>query len=139
MRINNFIVLLLLISVVKGEIPKKEIKKDPKIAFYYSLIPGMGQAYNRKWLKSVIIIGLEVSSYNAWVNNRSIYNNYDVGTHSLKKHRYLEKRNKYAWWLGIIYIYGMIDSIVDAHLHKFDNLMESSLEEIIEEEIKDEK
>ena len=139
MRINNFIVLLLLISFVRGEIPKKEIKKDPKIAFYYSLIPGMGQAYNRKWLKSVIIIGLEVSSYNAWVNNRSIYNNYDAGTYSLKKHRYLEKRNKYAWWLGIIYIYGMIDSIVDAHLHKFDNLMESSLEEIIEEEINDEK
>ena len=130
---------MLLISVVRGEIPKKEIKKDPKIAFYYSLIPGMGQAYNRKWLKSVIIIGLEVSSYNAWVNNLSIYNNYDAGTYSLKKHRYLEKRNKYAWWLGIIYIYGMIDSIVDAHLHKFDNLMESSLEEIIEEEIKDEK
>ena len=41
---------------------------------------------------------------------------------------YLEKRNKFAWWMGIIYIYAMIDAIVDAHLHSFDGLMESPLE-----------
>ena len=136
MRFNNLVLLFLLVSIVQGDVPKKENKKDPKVAFYYSLIPGMGQAYNRKWLKSVMIIGLEVSSYSAWVNNRKIYNSYDTGNYSLKRHRYLEKRNKYAWWLGMVYIYGMIDSIVDAHLHKFDNLMESPLEEIKREEIK---
>jgi hypothetical protein len=139
MRFNNLVVLFLLVSIVQGDVPKKENKKDPKVAFYYSLIPGMGQAYNRKWLKSVMIIGLEVSSYSAWVNNRKIYNSYDTGNYSLKRHRYLEKRNKYAWWLGMVYIYGMIDSIVDAHLHKFDNLMESPLEEIKREEIKNEE
>tara|TARA_B110000438_G_scaffold28507_2_gene27551 strand:- start:5417 stop:5836 length:420 start_codon:yes stop_codon:yes gene_type:complete len=139
MRFNNLVLLFLLVSIVQGDVPKKENKKDPKVAFYYSLIPGMGQAYNRKWLKSVMIIGLEVSSYSAWVNNRKIYNSYDTGNYSLKRHRYLEKRNKYAWWLGMVYIYGMIDSIVDAHLHKFDNLMESPLEEIKREEIKNEE
>ena len=30
--------------------------------------------------------------------------------------------------MGIIYIYAMIDAIVDAHLHSFDDLMESPLE-----------
>jgi hypothetical protein len=41
----------------------------------------------------------------------------------------LEKRNKFAWWMGIIYVYAMIDAIVDAHLHSFDDLMESPLDQ----------
>ena len=45
----------------------------------------------------------------------------------MRKHRYLEKRNKYAWWLAIIYIYGMIDSIVDANLSEFNQLMDEKI------------
>ena len=62
-------------------------------------------------------------------NNDGIinYNNYENNQYPLRKHRYLEKRNKYAWWLAIIYIYGMIDSIVDANLSDFNQLMDEKI------------
>ena len=37
--------------------------------------------------------------------------------------------------MGIIYVYAMIDAIVDAHLHSFDDLMESPLIKKIVKEI----
>ena len=60
-------------------------------------------------------------------NNIHIYKNYEDDQYPLRKHRYLEKRNKYAWWLAIIYIYGMIDSIVDANLSEFNQLMDEKI------------
>jgi hypothetical protein len=116
-----------LIGLAYGQDSKKEQIKDPKKAFYFSLIPGMGQVYNGKLLKSAIVIGLEIAAYNAWNENKDFYNNFK-DTYPLPKHRYLEKRNKYAWWIGFIYVYGMIDAVVDAHLYQFENLMESQLE-----------
>jgi len=109
------------------DLETQKIKK-PKVAFYYSLIPGMGQVYNEKWIKSAVILGLELSAYNSWGNNKTIYDNFESRDYPLKKHRYLEKRNKYAWWIGIIYVYGMIDAVVDSHLHKFYQVMNHSLE-----------
>lgn len=109
-------------------LPLKEEKlKNSKIAFYWSLVPGLGQAYNGKWVKSISIVGLELAAYAAWVENKDSYNNFK-DTYPLPKHRYLQKRNKYAWWIGFIYVYGMIDAVVDAHLHNFDHLMASPLE-----------
>jgi len=102
--------------------------KSPKKAFWFSLIPGMGQVYNKKWVKSITLIGLEVAAYQAWENNSDIYSNYDSNKHSLPKHRYLEKRNKYAWWIGFIYVYGMIDAVVDAHLHPFNRVMDDPID-----------
>ena len=131
------ILFILLIGLAYGQDSKKEQIKDPKKAFYFSLIPGMGQVYNGKLFKSAIVIGLEIAAYNACLNNLDIYNNYDDGTYPLREHRYLEKRNKYAWWIGIIYVYAMIDAVVDAHLHTFDHLMDSSLEHENNKEIKD--
>ena len=118
--------LIIIINTANDEkIPKN---KDPKKAFYFSLLPGMGQAYNGKLLKSAIIIGLEVSAYKAWKNNAEMYDDYHMDF-PLKKHRYLEKRNKYAWWIGILYFYAMIDAVVDAHLNSFDSLMDSPLKQ----------
>ena len=122
------ILFVLLIGLSYGQDLKKERIKDPKKAFYFSLIPGMGQVYNGKLLKSAIVIGLEIAVYNACLSNLDIYNNYENGSYPLRKHRYLEKRNKYTWWVGIIYVYAMIDAVVDAHLYKFDHVMDSSLE-----------
>jgi hypothetical protein len=46
----------------------------------------------------------------------------------LSKHRYLEKRNKFAWWVVFIYVYGMIDAVVDAHLNSFNSVMAENIE-----------
>jgi len=111
-----------------GQEKEKERSKNPKVAFYHSLIPGLGQIYNGKWIKSAMIVGLEIAAYVAWTENRDIYNDFENKDYPLRKRRYLEKRNKYAWWIGFIYVYGMIDAVVDAHLYQFENLMESQLE-----------
>ena len=137
MKFFRPILFILLIGLSYGQDLKKEQIKDTKKAFYFSLIPGMGQVYNGKLLKSAIVIGLEIAAYNACLNNLDIYNNYENGNFPLKKHRYLEKRNKYTWWVGIIYVYAMIDAVVDAHLYKFDHVMDSSLENGKKEKIID--
>lgn len=131
------ILFVFLIGLSYGQDLKKERIKDPKKAFYFSLIPGMGQVYNGKLFKSAIVIGLEIAAYNACLKNLDIYNNYENGNYPLRKHRYLEKRNKYTWWVGIIYVYAMIDAVVDAHLYKFDHIMDSSIENGKKEEIID--
>ena len=46
----------------------------------------------------------------------------------MSKHRYLEKRNKFAWWVVFIYVYGMIDAVVDAHLNSFNRVMAENIE-----------
>ena len=131
-RLNFFCKLFLSIAAINIVLANEERSmenKDPKKAFYYSLIPGMGQIYNGKLIKSAIFVGLQISAYVAWKDNSGKYNNYDNNNYPLKKHRYLEKRNKYAWWIGILYFYAMIDAVVDSHLNSFDSLMESSLKQ----------
>jgi len=118
-----------------GQESKEKKYKDPGKAFYFSLIPGMGQVYNGKWIKSAMVIGLEVTAYYSWKDNRDKYNDYDPNIMPLNRHRYLEKRNKYAWWIGIIYTYAIIDAIVDAHLHSFDQLMNSPIRQEDKKEV----
>ena len=137
MRISLF--LLLFLTVGKSQDTTAITIKSPKKAFALSLVPGLGQVYNGKWIKSALIIGLEVSSFMAWKLNLDRYNNYDSNNFPLRKYRYLEKRNKYAWWMGIIYIYSMIDAVVDSHLHSFDHLMNKPIEIIKNSEEKNEK
>ena len=117
------------INIVLANEERSIENKDPKKAFYFSLVPGMGQLYNGKLIKSAIFVGLEISAYVAWKDNSGKYNSYDSNNYPLKKHRYLEKRNKYAWWIGILYFYAMIDAVVDAHLNSFDSLMDSPLKQ----------
>ncbi len=137
MRISLF--LLLFLTVGKSQDTTAITIKSPKKAFALSLVPGLGQVYNGKWIKSALIIGLEVSSFMAWRLNLDRYNNYDSNNFPLRKYRYLEKRNKYAWWMGIIYVYSMIDAVVDSHLHSFDHLMNKPIEIIKNSEEKNEK
>ena len=102
--------------------------KKPRAAFFYSLVPGCGQLYNGKWMKATIFLFLEVAATKAWLENSDRYNNYDQGSYALKKNRYLEKRNKYAWWMVFLYFFGMLDAVVDAHLQPFDEVMDSNIE-----------
>jgi len=94
---------------------------------YALLFPGGGQVYNGRYAKAVMIVGLEVLAYWRFSVNSDSYRNYDDGF-ALPRHRYLEKRNKYAWWVGFIYIYGLLDAVVDAHLQSFDAIMSEDLE-----------
>ncbi len=104
--------------------------KNPRQAFYLSLIPGGGQFYNQKYIKGSIVMGLETLALYSWLENSKIYKNYDSEEYPLRQNRYLEKRNKYAWWVIFLYFYSMIDAMVDAHLSPFDDIMSTSIEDL---------
>ena len=101
--------------------------KNPKTAFYLSVIPGAGQLYNGKLLKGSLVLALESFAMYSWLENAEIYRDYESVDKPLPKNRYLEKRNKYAWWVIFIYFYSMIDAMVDAHLSPFDQIMNTTI------------
>ena len=103
--------------------------KNPRQAFLFSLVPGGGQFYNKKYVKGSLVMGLETLAFYSWLENSKIYKNYESEEYSLKQNRYLEKRNKYAWWVIFLYFYSMIDAMVDAHLSPFDDIMSTSIED----------
>ena len=102
------------------------IKSPKKAASLALAFPGGGQLYNGKIFKAGIILFGEVIAIANWYKNSELYSSYDAENnveYPLPKHRYLEKRNKSVWGIGFIYIYGLIDAVVDAHLHPFENVM----------------
>ena len=103
--------------------------KNPKTAFYLSVVPGGGQLYNGKVLKGSLVLALESFAIYSWLENAKIYRDYDSADKQLSKNRYLEKRNKYDWWVIFIYFYSMIDAMVDAHLSPFDQIMNTTIED----------
>ena len=105
------------------------LNKNPRQAFLFSLVPGGGQFYNQKYIKGSLVMGLETLALYSWLENSKIYKNYDSEEYSLRQNRYLEKRNKYAWWVIFLYFYSMIDAMVDAHLSPFDDIMSTSIED----------
>jgi len=120
--------MIILISALSGQVSDSLKIRVPKKAALYALIfPGAGQHYNRRTLKAGLIITAAAGASWAWSVNASNYKNYKDNM-ALPKHRYLEKRNKYAWWVGIIYIYGLLDAVVDAHLMPFDDIMNEKIE-----------
>lgn len=91
---------------------------DPRTALLLGLIPGGGQLYNGKWLKALIVMAVEGYYIYLFQQNRDFYNHYDESL-PLSRDRYLEERNKYAWRFVFVYILGLMDGYVDAHLSTF--------------------
>lgn len=96
------------------------MEKSPARAVLFSLFPGGGQLYNGKYAKAILILGVEAYMIYKFQKNRTIYKKWDLDTYALPRHRYREKRNKYAWWAGFVYIYNLLDALVDSHLSTFD-------------------
>ncbi len=121
--------ILFLTQLIHSQDQDSIIYKKPKNAFILSFFPGGGQLYNGKFIKSILFIGLESVAIYSWSKNSDIYKNYDNNNYPLNRNRYLEKRNKYAWWIGFFYFFGMLDAVVDAHLDPFDQVMNSEIED----------
>jgi len=128
-----FLVLVGLASLhlLLAQAPDSLNPKSPRKAAFWALVfPGAGQLYNGKIAKAIFILGMESLALSAWQRNAWKVNHYDENNTQdfpLSAHRYLEKRNKYAWWSGFIYIYGLLDAVVDAHLQSFDAVMNEEL------------
>ena len=124
--LSFFLNVILIAQVTKTD---STLIKNPKTAFYLSAVPGGGQLYNGKLLKGSLVLALESFAIYSWLENAKIYRDYDSINKPLSKNRYLEKRNKYAWWVIFIYFYSMIDAMVDAHLSPFDQIMNTTIED----------
>ena len=122
--LSFFLNVILTAQVTKTD---STLIKNPKTAFYLSAVPGGGQLYNGKLLKGSLLLALESFAIYSWLENARIYRDYDNVDKPLPKNRYLEKRNKYAWWVTFIYFYSMIDAMVDAHLSPFDQIMNTTI------------
>ena len=127
--IRTLFVICFTFSFLQGEEypdTSASIKSPKKAASLALAFPGGGQLYNGKILKAGLILVGEVIAIVNWYKNSELYSSYNAENnveYPLPKHRYLEKRNKSVWWIGFIYIYGLIDAVVDAHLHPFEDVM----------------
>jgi len=84
------------------------------------LLPGWGQAYNKRPLKAVIIGGLEEGLlYGVYRQNQLFRDERRRGNEPVAK-AYREDRNRMTWMLAGVLIFSMTDAYVDAHLYNFD-------------------
>ena len=79
--------------------------KNPSLAWKLSFVPGLGQIYNKKYIKAIGFLGAEY-----FVIKRLI---------EYEKIDRIGKRNTYAWWTFGIYVLNILDAYVDAHLSTF--------------------
>ena len=67
-------------AVVKPKDTLKAVEIDPltpaKAAFYSAILPGLGQAYNKKYWKIPIVYGAIGTSLYLYVDNKQEYNKY---------------------------------------------------------------
>ena len=81
--------------------------KNPQLAWKLGLIPGLGQIYNDHYIKSAAF--LLAGSY-AYSKRIEFSSSGELG-----------RRNTYSWWLFGLYVWGILDAYVDAHLSTFPN------------------
>ncbi len=113
--------------------------KPGKAAFLSLLIPGGGQAYNRKYWKVPIAIGIDLTTLYYAREYSNLYKEYDAGfkqmvsnpdyqflnfTSSSEVKLYRDayrRRMEYAYvYFGIGHLITILDAFVDRHLMNFD-------------------
>jgi hypothetical protein len=107
---------------------EKHLRQNPTVALFKSMfVPGLGQLGNGRYVKAIVIAGLE-----GWLISRAVYwgrkasdarDDFDNAIDVVDRNRlysiYDEKRknrNKFTWFAGITIFVSMFDAYVDAHL-----------------------
>jgi|GEM_PF-1375849 len=85
-----------------------------------AMMPGWGQLYNEKYIKSVIAFGICLDF------GRKVYIYNQKYQRSGDKY-YRERRVVNSWYLGLAYMLNMVDAYVDAYLFKFDDIMKMTM------------
>jgi hypothetical protein len=101
-------------------------KRELKAAGLSLLVPGGGQLYNGKYLKSGLAFGTEATFLSLALYNYSqsekFYDEYkESGFQAdLEKYNdYYDKKQNYFFWLGISVFAFSVDAFVDAHLQDY--------------------
>ncbi len=104
------------------------LKKYPlKAAAFSCFIPGGGQFYNGKLLKSGFIFALEggligLAAYHH-LEAEKYYDKYEISLFESDYNEYVnyyEKRQSDFFWIGMVAFLSAIDAYVDAHLYDFE-------------------
>ncbi len=118
------LILLLILFVHLGALEYKY--KPLKSAMLSLFIPGGGQFYNDKKLKSAIVASGELAlifklSYD--LNKKNFYEKRYKNTHSQTDYtnfsKYYNKKQSDIFWLGFYVMLSATDAFVDAHLYNF--------------------
>ena len=110
--------------------------KSPQTAAIRSFVfPGGGQYYNGQPIKGAVLSTFGVASAVLYMDFSEKYKNSEGVSQSDKKN-FLHQRNRYGWWIIIVYIYGLLDAVVEAHLHPFNEVMSEDLEKPDQEDLK---
>jgi len=123
----KFLILLFLTTIVIAQDVDSLSAKTPKMAVKRALMfPGGGQFYNNQPVKGGLMIGAALAAGFLYLDNANKYQSYN-GNNATEKTSYLKRRNKYGWWIGFVYIYGLLDAVVEAHLHPIHDIMSEDL------------
>ena len=125
-KIFLIIFLVLILSSLSAE--EVALKKYPLKAVALScLIPGGGQFYNGKFIKSGFVVAVEgsfigLAAYHH-LEAEKYYDKYEVSkleTDYNEYVKYYERRQSDFFWIGTIIFLSAIDAYVDAHLFDFE-------------------
>jgi len=102
------ILILFLISIgitqEEGYIDSSKVR-NPRLAWKLSVIPGLGQLYNGKFLKAMAFVGAEYIAV--------------IGFIEFREAKRIGLRNTYAWWTFGLFIWNILDAYVDAQMSTF--------------------
>lgn len=82
-----------------------------------ALIPGWGQWYNGKKLKTFLVLGGEAALI---ANAVSQHQKAMQSQSTAEKTYYEDNRSKWIWYAIAVYLLNILDAVVDAHLSDFD-------------------
>ena len=129
--IKNIFIFVVFISLIFAQQKmdfrtEDERAKNPNIALKKSLIfPGVGQLYNDQKIKGYTLIAAELFSLYNFNENRKKYKDFNE-SYGKSQDYYLRERNRFAWIAIGLYFYGILDSVVEAHLDDFDKIVKEN-------------
>jgi len=122
------LIIFLTFFLVSLTAEEEIVKKQPlKAAILSCLIPGGGQLYNGKYLKSGFILAVEGSFIGLAMYHHleaeEYYDRYKVSLSDSDYNEYVkyyERRQSDFFWVGTVIFLSAIDAYIDAHLFDFD-------------------
>ena len=85
----------------------------------------MGQIYNDQKIKGYSLMAAEIFSLWSFNENRKKHKNFSESDAKSQDY-YLRERNRFAWMAIGLYFYGILDSVVEAHLDNFDEIVKQN-------------
>lgn len=125
--------------VAKDTLKTEEIDplRPSKAAFYSAILPGLGQAYNKKYWKIPIVYGAIGTSLYFYIDNNKKYHNYRDAykkrllgqpdpydylddSRLIQAQRFYQRNRDLSLLISVgFYILNIVDANVDAHLIQF--------------------